>query len=545
MISNINLRFKKSNTGFILFLAFSALMLVHLLFTFSGFYGNDDINYARYAAQLLHGGVILDPANHYALRWTCIYTTAFFFQLFGINEVSSALFSFTSLIGSAFIIHKIVARQSVQVLLYTYILFFLSFMVVFYVHRLLPDTGICFLVLLAYFFYYKQKFEQQSTILMALGFSFSLFLAVLTKESIIITLPLWLYFIVTDCMAGKRIRFWGWVLAFSAILIAGYLYYWFVETGDWLFRYHALMANHEAGGGQTYQALGWLALSKRLVFELWNSFLLSGDFQYLVFAVGSVVYRRTVFETERQWHICLSFFILLLCANFMSYSLSGYNPLLPDPRHYMFLLPFAAVAGGYMIKAYLRTPEKYSGLVWMFVIADLFLLFSEIGFTKYVYILITLLLLFYRIAHKYGIRFFTSRLMVCGLILVFGLNFVNGFVRPRYPYYFDQKRLLEDFSRDVSKPSVVIGGDGLTAELSEFMLRFRMENIQFVDPAAGLFTWKNDTDYFLLVNRDYDKAFNINTAVWINQFKLDESNVMHRENNVVLYRIATERNLEQ
>ncbi len=45
--------------GFAIFLGFCVLLLVHVLLTFSGFYGNDDINYAGYAAQLVNNYTLL------------------------------------------------------------------------------------------------------------------------------------------------------------------------------------------------------------------------------------------------------------------------------------------------------------------------------------------------------------------------------------------------------------------------------------------------------------------------------------------------------
>lgn len=533
------MRFTQPDTSFIIFLGFFVLMLVHLLFTFSGFYGNDDVNYARYAAQLVHQkSMRVEDTSHYALRWTCIYITALCYQLFGINEISSSLFSFFCFIGSALVISRLIVRQTAALHIFVYSLFFLSFMTLFYMHRLLPDAGICFFVVLAYYCYHQKRFSNYSDGLMAAGFSLSLFVAMLTKESVIITLPLWLCFIVRDVVYRQRTRFWLYIFSFSSLLIAGYLLYWYLATGDWLFRYHALVANHEGGGGESYQALGIAALVGRLLFELWNAFLLSGDFQYLIFALAAFVYRKTVFETERHRHICISFLILLLSANFMTYSLDGYNPLLPDPRHYMFLLPFAAVSGGFMIKAYLSTPEKYAGLIGMFCVADIFLLLSDIGFTKYVYFFITFLLIAYWAAKKYKVAFFARRLFAGAFVLILGLNYINDFVRPRYPYYFDQKKLLKVFLKQNENQAVVIGGDAMTAELASFMLGFRHEKIGFVAPTAQAEIHpETEVRYFLLVNNDYDKQFKNQSSEWMSRFNVGESDIELKENNVILYRI--------
>jgi len=528
----------KPDTGILFFLAFSTLMFLHILFTFCGFYGNDDINYSRYAARLISGEKMSgDISSHYSLRWTCIYATAFFYQLFGINEITSALFSFFCLTGTAFLIKKLISSNREPVLLYAYILFFFSFTAVFYAHRLLPDTGICFFVFLAYYFYHKTRFKDSSGLWMAMGFSLSLFMAMLTKESIIVTLPLWLYFFINDVYRRQRISFWMYAAGISLALLSSYLLYWKITTGDWLYRYHALLENHLSGGGITYQTAGMPALIKRLTYELWEAFLLNGDFEYLIFGIGAFIYRKSVFENKAQRHIAVSLIILLLCANFMTYSLNGYNPLLPDPRHYMYLLPFAAVSGGYMIKAYLKHPEKYTGLILMFVIADIFLIFSDIGFTKYVYLLITVILLLYRITYHYKkISFSNPRLAVIALALIMGLNYINDFIRPRYPYYFDQKKLVKDFVKE-NRKAIVFAADDMTAEISEFMSGYKYPGIRFIAAGREISPGFADADRYLLINGDYNHQFNINTGEILSVFEAGDADMVKKENNVTLYKL--------
>src|SRR5690242_4039193 len=73
---------------------FIVMMLLHLIFTFAGFYGNDDINYARYAAGVVHNGISFSPAvDQYQLRWVTVYSAAFFYWIFGINTFTSTLSS--------------------------------------------------------------------------------------------------------------------------------------------------------------------------------------------------------------------------------------------------------------------------------------------------------------------------------------------------------------------------------------------------------------------------------------------------------------------
>src|ERR1044072_2340816 len=92
----------------LIFIGFSVLLFIHIVLVFAGFYNNDDINYARYAADIVHKGASFSPAsNHYQLRWTVIFVTAFFYKLFGINAFSSTLCSFISFVLCGYILKKV------------------------------------------------------------------------------------------------------------------------------------------------------------------------------------------------------------------------------------------------------------------------------------------------------------------------------------------------------------------------------------------------------------------------------------------------------
>src|SRR6185312_992901 len=133
---------------------FLLLMLLHVIFTFAGFYGNDDINYARHASEIVHKGISFSPAlDQYQLRWATVYSTAFFYWLFGINTFTSTLSSTISLALCGLLLYKILRYKKTSIYFLSIVLFFFGRSIIFYSHRLLPDPTMCLAVFWMYYSY--------------------------------------------------------------------------------------------------------------------------------------------------------------------------------------------------------------------------------------------------------------------------------------------------------------------------------------------------------------------------------------------------------
>lgn len=491
-------------SGLLVLIAFSVLLFVHVFFLFCAFYGNDDINYARLGADVFYGRFSHSDIDHFPLRWVTIFAAAVSFKLFGFTEFAIAVFSLSCFIATAVLIRKV--ERNPVALFYAYVLFFLSFSVIFYSHRLLPDAGICLFVFVAYCAYFAVRFYNKKNTPAAVAFSVALFAAMLTKETVIITLPLWLYLLGADLRNKRNLRFWIYSGLFLLLMIGGYLLFFKITKGDWLFRYHVLLRNSEMYGAQTYQALGVAEIGKRIVYQLWQAFLFNGDFEYLIFAIGAFIYMKKLGLKGREKNVVISFAVLLLSANFMSYSVNGYNPLPPDPRHFLFIIPFAAISGAYMIDGYFKNPQQYIGVFFMFVAASVFLLLSGIGNTRYLYFGITLALFAGLISRYLPYNSLQIKLGIAIVMLCMLLNYLNDFIKPRYPFYFDQKELVKKNFK-YSDDGVVYCGDGMTAELNDFFFRFENEKLKFTTVDAFTELPPGNDKQYLLVNGGYDPAF--------------------------------------
>ena len=306
--------------------SFILLLLIHVIFTFAGFYGNDDINYARYAAEVAHNGISFSPAlDQYQLRWVTVYSTALFYWLFGINTFTSTLSSTISFVLCGILLHKILCCKKTGIYFLSMTLFFFARSIIFYSHRLLPDPTMCLAILWMYYSYRSYNLKKQRYFSYGIQFSVALFMAILTKETIIIALPLFLIFFLKDIFKRQNLQFWKIVILISFISLIAYLSYFKITTGDFFYRYSVLLKKSYFNEC-SFDKLPFIYTLRRIGYELWKAMLLNGDFLVLLPGIISVIYIKKIKRESIKRMDIFSFLILLVCSNFMSISVSSYVP---------------------------------------------------------------------------------------------------------------------------------------------------------------------------------------------------------------------------
>jgi len=518
----------------IILACFILLMLVDVIFTFAGFYGNDDINYARYAAGIVHNGISFSPAfDQYQLRWATVYSTAFFYWIFGINTFTSTLSSAISFALCGILLYKILRYQKTGIYFLSMALFFFARSVIFYSHRLLPDPTMCLAVFWMYYSYRSYLLKNHKPFLYGIQYSFALFLAIICKETIIIALPLFAILFLRDVLKKQHFHFWKMVILLSFAFLSLYLLYFKISTGDFFYRYSVLLRKSYFNEC-SFDQLPFIFTLKRIGYELWRAMLLNGDFVIYLPGIISAIYRKKIAFTGIEKTDIFSFLILLTCANFMTISVSSYVPLCHSPRHFLFLFPFAAITGGPMLYAYFKKPAKFIGLLLIFAIATAVIFSINGGTTKYLYLFITILLFSY-----YLFSFIRNKKLIytCSVILFTALlftNYVTDFVKPLYPYYWDQKEVIQkQFSG--KNINATIFSDELSVELSGFFLNFKTGNLKFrsVDSAKNT----NAGTLYYLLNRNLNPGSGNKMDSLMK--KNEDSNVrmVYRKNNVFLYKV--------
>ena len=525
--SNTDIFYKK-----MILAGFLLLMLIHLLLVFCGFYGGDDINFARYAADAANHGINLTPAtDQFQLRWITVYSTAVFYKLFGITAFTSSLSSFLSFIGCGIILYKILKESNLKVYVLSMTLFFFSQSIIFYSHRLLADPAVCFAALWMYYAYRCFYLKNQHAFKYALYFSMALLIAIMAKETVIIIVPLFALLFIYDIFKKQRIAFWKYAAALSVLFVFLYLLYFKITTGDFLYRYHVLLSKSYFTDC-SYDQLPAAYTLRRIGYDLWKAMLLNGDLLIYIPAVAALFYRKKIGLIIPD---APAFFILLLCANFMSISSTHYVPLCYDPRHFIFLIPFAAICGGPMLFAYFKEPKRFILLPLMMLIAAIIIFAVHGGNTKYLYLLFAVLLV---VAYVAAFVFKGKSLLnifIIEFLLLFSLNYFIGFVKPMYPFYEDQKKMIETRFTDKTEHVIIYSADEISGELNEFFFKFNTGNIVFkpLDSAKV----NAEIPAYLMINSKLNPALKAKTDSVLESYLKKQIGLEAQENDIYLYEV--------
>lgn len=522
----------------IILFSFILLTVMHVIFTFAGFYGNDDINYARYAAGIAHNGISLSPAiDQYQLRWSTVYSTAFFYWLFGINAFTSTLSSVISFALCGILLHKILRYKKLSIYFLAMILFFFGRSVIFYSHRLLPDPTMCFAVCWMYYSYRSYSLKKQRYFWYGIQFFLALSLALITKETIIIAFPLFIVFFLKDIFKKQHFQFWTIVIPLSLLFLFAYLLFFKITTGNFFYRYSVLV-NKSYFNECSFDKLPFIDTLKRIGYELWRAMLLNGDFLVLLPGIASVIYRKKIEFTGIKKIDIFSFLFLLGCANFMTISFSSYVPLCQSPRHFLFLFPFAAITGAPMLYAYFKQPKKFILLLLLFALATAIIFIIHGGSTKYLYLLFTLLLFACYVSSLIKIKMNFYRYFLLLFAALFFTNYLVDFVKPLYPYYWDQKEIIQKNFEGKNINATLFSADELSGELSESFLKFETGHLK-IYPMDSVKIINKGTLYYLL-NRDLNPVVARTTDSLMLVKKDSSIYLVDRKNNVCLYEVNNE-----
>ena len=336
----------------LLLLAVLLGLIGHHAFFFYGHFGFDDLHYAELANDLLQGRVNFD--NQYSYRIVPIGLTALSYAAFGLSDWSSAL---PALLASAiilFIFYRLFCSDHCWMLVLAVVAYFAMPWNLFYSDKLMPDvfvSAFCFGGWAAYL-QYRTKGRAGPQVQAVLAAVF-LFLAFNSKGTVILLAPLFAVYLIHDLLRG-RWRFW---LTFSAVclgLLAIYSGVVFLLTGSALARFSAIAGTHYINPC-SYDILPRAELVNRLTYGFYGLIQSAGMLPHLAVALiglgvigyGGKAYRRAVFYP-------ITTLLSLASINFMTISLTSYNPVCLDPRHILLFSPIMSVCSVLTLAAILR-----------------------------------------------------------------------------------------------------------------------------------------------------------------------------------------------
>jgi hypothetical protein len=383
---------KKYLSWLILFVAVLAVLANHA-FGYIGHYGYDDLHYGKLANDLSSG--VFDFNDNYSFRFSLILFTSIAYKIFGISDFSSSLSTIIFTIPILVLVFFVVRKHGYVTLTIALSLTVFSQWLLFYSDKLMPDVFVAFAFMLAIFILdnYKFRSTRNNTFLHALLFSFSLFFGLLSKETILLILPLLVYLFIADLVLKRDLRFWVYSIIFGVIFLVLYFGYIGIVTGEITTRFKAIAAGSYLNQC-SYDKESVIIILRRISYQFFALLCNTGMLTSFVFLIAFLTGKEKTsffrFSDSFSFYLLASF-ILLLTSNFMSISFKAYIPLCLDPRHYLFLVPVSAIPASIIIKDILkknlyRTPVLVSLLVLLLIS-----LFSSSEISFIIYLLLFLL----------------------------------------------------------------------------------------------------------------------------------------------------------
>lgn len=393
---------KKYTPQLILLIHILALILFHV-FAYTGHFGYDDIHYADLANSLNHGAINFD--DHASFRFPVLLFTAISYRIFGLNDFASSFPSMILAIGVVVMVFQVLKHKNLTTLIIGLSLTTFTPWFLFYSDKLMPDFYIVFAVVLSLFILYSFKFKskKRNPALYALLLAFALLFGFMAKGTIVLVLPLFFYLFLIDMVKKRDVKFWLYFIGSGVLALVIYFFAIWLLTGDVAKRFHAIAQNSYINLC-SYDKQPIAFLLRRLAYEFFDMMLYQFMLVGLLFVIAAFMHKGA----KRYWYIddSYSFFlvsalILFLSSNFMSISFTSYVPLCLDPRHYLFLVPLAAIPAAELIAGFIRNRKHaVSVLILMVLLAVLAFAFLRNTFWMLYFPLALLFILYLPVADK-------------------------------------------------------------------------------------------------------------------------------------------------
>lgn len=333
------------------------VLVVHHFYVFGGYFGSDDMHYARLSFRLLQGEI--DFGDHYSYRWPVLALTALSYWLFGVSDLATALPTLLLSAGVLVLVYRFFETKPYQLAL-AFLLCFSVKWFVFYSDKIVPDVYITFFLFWAWRVYLR--IDRKQLLANSLLFATLLFLAFLAKGTAMLILPVLAYYFLMDLRRGEVYK-WKYAIPVGIGLMIAYLLFCYGLTGNPLARFDAIQANmyfSECAYDQMPWSETWKRITSGFLTFIWEEslayFLILG-IAIRLFAIGKVKDQDVV----RRLNFYLgTIIVLFLSMNLMTFSLKAYSPGCLDIRQYLFAIPIMAVCIVEML-GYLNLPRMAWG----------------------------------------------------------------------------------------------------------------------------------------------------------------------------------------
>lgn len=438
-----------------LFLLFCGAIILYHCFCYTGHFGYDDMEYSRLSVELLRGH--FDSSNHFSYRFPIIILTAISYKLFGINDFAGSIPPLIISCTILWIVYLSLKNASNVTLITGLALCSFSNWFTFYTDKLMPDIYVAFSVSLALFILHQYRFHsQKNTILYSFALCGTLLFGFMAKETIVLTLPLFLYFCIKDIWQKKQLTFWISNIVIGIILLFLYFIVIWHITGDFTKRFTTIDSNSYLNSC-SYGEQSIEILLKRITIDFFSLMISQSMFIAFILILGSIIINgiKSLFKTDDSLNFyILSAIILVLSANFMSISITSYNPMCLDPRHYLYLIPVTAIPAAHIFNSMLQNKNLNTALIPLIAIAILISYLSKTDATIMHYIPILILLLISVLTKKKTKYYFISMSILFAIALA--LKPFTSYQYARQVKFERQTETIHNFIKTIGNNNLII-----------------------------------------------------------------------------------------
>ena len=488
---------KKLVPGVIFIIHVLAIIAYHI-FGYLGHFGYDDLHYARLAIDFSNG--IVDFSDHYTYRFPVIILTALSYSVFGVSDFASAIPSLFITILTLALVFLLLKNKNYLTQLFGQSLTVFSSWFIFYSDKVMPDIYVAFSVMLALFILHQYKFgNKKYPMLYSIGLSLALLFGFMAKETIVLVVPLLLYFAIVDFIFRRDLKFWSYSILSGIVILAAYFIMIWLLTGSVAKRFEAITSNSYLNLC-SYDRQPVKILLERISYGFvsmltYQGMLVGYIFVFVYLIRNNVKNYYKFIDSFSYWLV--SAVILFLSSNFMTISVNSYSPMCLDPRHFLFLVPVVAIPAATLLNRFAETKENAVLYILVFLIAAVSANFLTGETLWFHYVpLGVLVLLFSFLKHQ------KSSKILFAIIFVFALAIMpfKSVLYARKVNYQKQKEIVSKQILKKYKDAVVVTND-VQKRLGNYFLEFDGNNtnafISFDDFKPDLATDKKN---LLLLN---------------------------------------------
>lgn len=460
----------------LILLFFILVLFLHHHFAYISHYGYDDIHYAELSNNLLQGHI--DFEDHSSYRLSLLIFTSLFYFLLGISDFSTSLPALVVSIGILFIVFQILKKWGTVTLTIGLALTTLSNWFLFYSDKIMPDIYVALSILasIAVIYHYKFINGRKHAFKYALLLSISLLFGFMAKGTIVLVLPLLLYFCVIDILNKRDLKFWRMAAISGLVLLGIYFVVMWSLTGSLLKRFEAI-ANNSYLNPCSYDQQPLIFLLRRISYEFFYSLVRDSTIIGFVMVISVLFKKRKIpyYKMQDEFSFFMvSAIILLLSSNFTTISVTSYSPMCLDPRHYLFLIPVSAIPASIIISRFIERNEYRYQIIIGLLFISFISLFGASNLSWKLYIPLTGLFIIYAFLRTNTVN------QTLFLVLFMAILFIKPLEMIPYAEkiaYKEQKSIFKEYLLNKQEESLVITNE-VQVRYANYFNKFGKNNPQ-------------------------------------------------------------------